>query len=276
MSDLPDHYLSAKQVLDKFRKKEVSPVELNDVILARAEQVDGKINAFSHTFFDEARDQAKKAEYAYMNGTARPLEGLLVGMKDEFPVNGQPNTNGSLLWKDHVEDYTSPVPQRVLDAGGIIHARTTTPEFSASIVTWSRLHGVTRNPWNLNYCVGGSSGGSGASLAAGTSILATGSDIGGSIRIPAGMNGVIGYRPPIGRVPDSPPFSQVDYATNGPLARTIQDTILLQNVLCGPDIRDHTSLPERYSLPKDYNHVKGLRIAYSYDLGLYPPEDSVR
>src|SRR5690606_9447207 len=120
-----------------------------------------------------------------------------------------------------IAQVTHPVVERVVAAGGLIHARTTAPEFSCAGFTHSALWGVTRNPWNLDYSPGGSSGGSAASLAAGSALLATGSDISGSVRIPAAACGVVGYKPPYGRVPGLPPENLDYYHQNGPLARTV-------------------------------------------------------
>ena len=114
-----------------------------------------------------------------------------------------------------------------------MHARTTTPEFSCAGFTHSRLWGVTRNPWNPECAVGGSSGGSAAALACGTTTLASGSDIGGSIRMPASFNGVVGFKPPFGRVPKDPPYNLDQYCHEGPLARTVADCALFQNVISG-------------------------------------------
>src|SRR4029079_1122869 len=118
----------------------------------------------------------------------RPLEGIPTAIKEEEAVAGQPWTQGSLIYKDLVADESSIFAQRILDAGAIVHARSTAPEFSCAAFTHSRIHGVTRNPWNPEFAVGGSSGGSGASLASGTSTLASGSDIGGSIPHPPAVN----------------------------------------------------------------------------------------
>jgi amidase len=274
--DIPLHYLSATEALRAFKEKRLSPVELMDAVIARHESVNDTINCFAFTFFEEAREQARAAEQAYANRTARPLEGLPVAIKDEQPIAGQPLTNGSLIWKDNIAQDTAQLPARVMAAGGIVHARTTTPEFSAAAYTWSKLWGVTRNPWNPEITVGGSSGGSGASLAAGTSTLASGSDIGGSIRIPAAYNGVVGYRAPHGRVPGIPPFNLISYATDGGLARTVDDMIVFQNVIAGPDPHDHASLKPKLILPNDFPDLRGVKIAYNYDLGLWPLSDSVR
>ena len=117
---------------------------------------------------------------------------------------------------DEIATDTAPIAERILKAGAVVHARTTTPEFSCTGYTHSKLWGVTRNPWNPSVAVGGSSGGTGASLASGTSLLASGSDIGGSIRIPASINGVVGFKPPHGRVPTGPPFNLDRFCHDGP------------------------------------------------------------
>ncbi len=178
-------YLTAAAALDLYARRELSRVELMRATIDRIEAVDGSVNALPIRFFDRALEQARCAEarYAGRGRRPRPLEGLPVAVKDEVEVEGQPATEGSLLLKDHVADHTAACVQRIIDAGGIIHARSATPEFSCAAITHSRLWGVTRNPWNQAYSPGGSSGGSGAALAAGMASLATGSDIGGSIRI---------------------------------------------------------------------------------------------
>ncbi len=270
-------YMPAVEMIRCFKDKSLSPVEVMEATIARTEHVNPSINAFSHTFFDSALDQARQAEKKYTSGAdTGPLEGLPVGIKDETMVEGMPCTNGSLTMKDLVATTTSVNNQRIMDAGGIIHARTTTPEFSCSGVTWSKLWGVTRNPWNPAFTSGGSSGGASASLAAGTSALATGSDIGGSIRIPASAAGVVGFKPPYGRNTDDVPFNLDFYCHTGPLARNIGDTILLQNVMCGPHPLDIAGLKPKLVLPKTYESISGWKIAFSMDLGFYEVEDEVR
>jgi amidase len=272
------HYLSATDALARFRSRELSPVELMEAVIARAEAVEPTVNALCHTFYDEAREAARAAEarYASGDGAARPLEGLPVAIKEEEAVAGQPWTQGSLLYKDLVAQHTSAFAQRHLDAGAIVHARTTAPEFSCAGFTQSRIHGVTRNPWNPAFGVGGSSGGSGAALAAGTATLASGSDIGGSIRIPASFNGVVGFKPPYGRVPVDPPFNLDAYCHCGPLARTVADCALYENVVAGPHHSDITTLRPKLVLPDAFDGVGGLRVALSQDLGDWPVDDDVR
>jgi amidase len=270
-------YLPAAEALARFADRSLSPVELLDAVIARAERVEPTVNALCFTCYDEARDQARASEARWLGkGEApRPLEGLPTAIKDEVPVAGQPWSMGSLIYRDLVAEETSPFAQRVIDAGAIIHARSTTPEFSCAGFTQSRIHGITRNPWNPEYGVGGSSGGAGASLASGTSTLATGSDIGGSIRIPASFNGVVGFKAPYGRVPVEPPFNLDVYCHNGGLARTVEDMRLFQNVLAGPHPMDHRSLRPKVEIPPVDGDLRGLRIALSPDLGCFPLDPEI-
>ena len=261
-------YLPATELLKKFRSKELSPLDVLDAQLARAEQTEPEVNCLSFKYFDQARDQAKKAEQAYAKGSARPLEGITITIKDEPMLEGYPTQNGSLLREGYVASYSDPICERVMSAGAIMHARSTTPEFSVHYCTWNYVTGVTRNPWNTDISVGGSSGGSGAALASGVTTLATGSDIGGSIRVPAAFNGVYGFKPPFGRVPELPPFSSERYAASGPLGRTLQDVTLLQQIISGPHEDDLYCLPA-YELPSEHGSVKGMKIALCMDLGFY-------
>ncbi len=277
MTDLDLCYLPAHEALARFKAKTLSPVELMQAVIARAEAVKDPINAFTYTHFDEAMDLAKKAEAKYARGArVRALEGLPIGIKDESEIAGKPTSSGSLILKDHVAETTSVNNQRILAAGGIVHARTATPEFSAAGVCWSRLWGVSRNPWNPEFTTGGSSGGSGASLAAGTSPLAMGSDIGGSIRIPASACGVVGYKPPYGRNVDDPPFNLDFFCHTGPMARTVKDAALLQNVITGPHPSDIVGLRPKLTLPLEGKPIKGWKIAYSLDLGICEVDPEVR
>ena len=269
------HYLSATEALRLFRSGELSPVELVSAVIERAEAVEPSVNAFAETFYDEALDAARAAEKRYRSGDARPLDGLPVAVKEEAPIAGQRNTLGSLALRDEVAAETAPFVQRIIDAGGIVHARTTTPEFSCAPVTWTKLWGVTRNPWNLGYAPGGSSGGSAAALAAGTTTLATGSDIGGSIRIPSSFCGVTGFKPPQGRVPEVPPFNLDHYCHEGPMARSVADCALLENVIAGPHPSDVVSLRPKLEIPSPLEPVAGLRIALSPDLGCYVVDPDV-
>jgi aspartyl-tRNA(Asn)/glutamyl-tRNA(Gln) amidotransferase subunit A len=275
VSDL--HYLTATEALTRCRARELSPVELMTAVIERAEAVEPVINAFAETCYGEAMEAARAAEarYAGSGPPPRPLEGLPVAVKEEAPIAGQRNTLGSLPLRDVVADHTAAFAQRILDAGGIVHARTTTPEFSCAPVTWSKLWGVTRNPWQTTYSPGGSSGGSAAALAAGSTTLATGSDIGGSIRIPSSFCGVTGFKPPYGRVPEVEIFNLDHYCHEGPLARSVADCALLENVIAGPHPHDVASLRPKLEIPAELPPVTGLRLALSLDLGCYQVDPDV-
>ena len=273
-------YLPASEALALFRSRELSPVELMRATIARIETVDPVVNALPIRFFDEALAAARDAEARYAGRgpqpQPRPLEGLPVAVKDEVDVAGQPCTEGSLICKDVVADHTAACIQRIIDAGGIVHARSATPEFCCAAITDSRLWGPTRNPWNPALSPGGSSGGSAAALAAGMTSLATGSDIGGSIRIPAGFCGVVGFKPPYGRVPQDPPFNLDHYCHDGPMARTVEDCRLLENVMAGPHRDDIVSLRPKLTIPSLLPGVEGWRVAVSADLGGFDVSPEVR
>jgi Asp-tRNA(Asn)/Glu-tRNA(Gln) amidotransferase A subunit family amidase len=257
------HELSASDALARFAARSLSPVELVDALIARTDATQPAVNAFTRSFPERAREAAKLAEARYRDGTARPLEGLALGVKDLHPIAGEITTHGSLVFRDNRDDATLTVVQRLVDAGAIIYARTTSPEFGLATVTHSRLYGVTRNPWNLAYTCGGSSGGAGAALAAGMVTLADGSDYGGSIRIPASCCGVVGYKPPRGRNPGDS-FDACSHF--GPLAKTVRDAIAMQNVMSGPSPADPGSLRDRVVLTDDHD-IRGWHVAYSIDLG---------
>lgn len=270
-------YLTATQAIDLFRKKKLSPVELMEAHIRRSERIEPHINAFTETYFDEALRQASAAEKRYARQEEpRPLEGVPIAIKDAQRVAGKRTTHGSLILADNVDKTSDPMVERMQQAGAILHARTTTPEFCLSAICNTRLWGVTRNPFNTDFSPGGSSGGSAAALAAGTAMIATGTDIGGSIRIPASCCGVVGYKPPKGRNPDGPPASFDPYNHCGPLARSVADAALVQNVVSGWHPRDHSSLREKIVLPMKPERAAGLRIAWSMDLNYIPISADVR
>jgi len=267
--------LTAVDALAAMRAKELSPVELLASVVARADAVEPTVNAFTERMTDRAEEAARDSAERYARGDdVRPLEGLPVSIKEEMPVEGWRMRYGSLA-VDEVADHTAPVPERVFAAGAVVHARTTTPEFSCAGYTHSKLWGVTRNPWNPEVAVGGSSGGSGASLASGTSTLATGSDIGGSLRIPASINGVVAFKAPHGRVPTYPPFNLDRYCHDGAMARTVADAALFHNVLAGPHPEDMTSIRPKLEIPSDLEGIEGMRIGVSIDLGSWDVDDEV-
>lgn len=272
------HYLAATEALQMFQRRELSPLELMRAVIERSEAVEPHINAFSHTYYDEALEAARLSEARYARGEPRGiLDGLPLAIKDEVAVAGQPVTEGSLLYKDRIATEDAVLTARLRSAGAIFHARTTCPEFCTLWNTQSRLFGVTRNPWSLDVTPGGSSGGSGAALAAGTALLATGSDIGGSIRFPASMCGVAGFKPPYGRVPETyEPFNLESFCANGPMARTVADTALMQNVLSGAHPQDAASTLPKVEIPIQFaGDLKGMRIAFTLDFNYLDIEDDI-
>lgn len=269
--------LSATEALARFRARKLSPVELMTAVIARAEATEPTINAFTYTFFDRALQQAKEAEARYVGDglESRPLDGIPLALKDEVAVEGWPWENASLVTRDQVADHTAPIAERVFASGAIVHGRSAIPELSTAGWTHSRLWGVTRNPWNAEFTPGGSSGGSGAALAAGSATLATGSDIGGSIRIPASFCGVVGFKPPLGRIPVDMPFNFDHYCSGGPMGRTVADVVLLHNQLVGPHPRDGASIRPALRIPEELEGIRGWRVALSIDLGCFDVDAEV-
>ncbi len=271
-------YLSATAAVQLFKSRKLSPVELLAALIARAEKLNPPVNCLADRYFDEALAGARQAEARYMKRGARhkPLEGVPLAVKDAQRVAGKRTTHGSLIFKDNIDDHSDPMIERLQEAGAIIFARTTTPEFCLSGVTRSRMWGNTVNPWNRGYGPGGSSGGSAAALAAGFTTLATGTDIGGSIRIPASACGIVGFKPPHGRNPDGPPANYDRFNHCGPMTRTIADAALMQQVTAGPHPLDHDSIRGRVSLPVKAESIGGMKIAYSIDLGYVEVDAEVR
>ena len=270
-------YRSAHETLELFRSGDLSPMEHLEGLIEQIETHDAVLNAVVDRRYDEARTEARAAEQRYLGkGEApRPLEGLCVAAKEEQPMVGRPWQQASLPLTDQVAEYDHPIIERIQSAGGIIHIRTATPEFSCAGFTHSKLWGVTRNPWNTEFTPGGSSGGSGAALAAGYAPLATGSDIAGSIRIPASFTGVVGFKPPFGRVPGLAPYHLDQYCHDGPLARTVADCALLENVIAGPHWRDNVSLRDPPQIPRNHTGVDGVRIGLSMTLGNWPVDAEI-
>lgn len=278
MSDEDLCYLPATDALAAFRTRGLSPVELMRAHIARSQRLGPGLNAYTYTFYDRALEQAKRAEAKYLRRGARigRLEGLPVVIKDVHPMKGEITTYGSRLFADHRDTVTLPTVARLLRAGAIPLARSTSPEFGVAVICHSPLWGVTRNPWNPEMSPGGSSGGAAAALAAGMTALADGGDYGGSIRVPASACGVFGYKPPYGRNPRLPPRNLDTFGHYGPLARTVADAALMQNVMSGPHPHDIATLRRRVTIPRRLAGIRGWKIAFSIDLGCYEVDAEVR
>jgi Asp-tRNA(Asn)/Glu-tRNA(Gln) amidotransferase A subunit family amidase len=268
-------YLSATDALARFAARELSPVELLDALIARAEQTEPRVNAFAETRFEAARAAARAAERRYggRGEPPRPLEGIAVAVKEAQPLAGHVVTDG-------LDDDPAAPPatrsafavERIEAAGGIVHARTTTSELCCMPMSHAVRWGITRNPWDLDAAVGGSSGGAAAALAAGTTTLATGGDIGGSIRVPAGFAGVVGYKPPHGRIPLEPPQNLDWWMHAGPMARTPADARLLAELMSGPHPDDPTSRIRPGLVPTT---PRELRVGWCPRPGDLPVSDEV-
>ena len=270
------YYLSATKTLAMFNTGELSPTEFLEVILERAEKISSTVNPFADKYYDQARLNAKKSEARYLKGNPRQLEGIPLSVKDSSAIKGTRATVGSLINADKIDQHTDPAVERLISSGANFFARTTCPEFCWLFTCHSRLWGVTRNPWRLDITPGGSSGGSAAAVAAGATTIATGSDSTGSIRQPASQCGVVGYKSPYGRNPLDQHSSFNPYVNVGPITRTVADAALMQNIMSGPHQLDHNSLPIKENLPQDLGDIRGMKIAYSVDLGHYLVSDEVR
>ena len=263
MPDLDLCFTPATELAARYRRRELSPVEVVDNALARIEQVNPALNCFAFTYPEEARAAARGAEAAFARGDdPGPLAGVPLAIKDLTPTAGRRTTLGSRAFEHNVPERSALIVERLEQAGAIMVGKTTTPEFAYSSFTDSPLWGITRNPWDLSRSPGGSSGGSGAAVAAGCVPLAEGSDMGGSIRIPASWSGVVGLKPTVGRIPLDFLPSQVDLIHHvGPLARTIDDARAFLRATAGPSDRDLISLPAiDLDRPLDRS-ARGLRSA---------------
>ncbi len=271
-------YLTAAEALRLFASRKLKPSQLMAALQSRSARINPAINCFADQYWNEAMAAAKQADAIYekRGSKLRPLEGIPLAVKDAQRVKGKRTTHGSLVFKDAIDDHSDPMIERLQNAGAIIFARTTTPEFCLSGVTHSRIWGVTRNPWNTDWGPGGSSGGSGAALAAGLTTLATGTDIGGSIRIPAACCGVVGFKPPHGRNPDGPPANFDRFNHCGPMTRSIADAALMQNVTSGPHPLDHDSIRTRIKLPTAPQDIRRMKIAFAIDFGYVNVDPEVR
>ena len=246
-------------------------------VIARSEAVNPAVNAYTYTFYERALEQAKEAEALYASGAeTRPLEGVPIVIKDFHPVEGEITTFGSRMFENHVSDRSAPTVARLLEAGAIMHARTTTPEMAHAPHCRSDLWGNTRNPWNLDFGPGGSSGGAAAAVAAGMTTLADGTDGGGSIRMPAACCGHFGYKPPFGRNPIDRAYPRESLLHYGPMTRSVADGALMQNVMAGPHPDDICSIRPKLEIPDELEPIEGWKVAFSMDLGYYEIDEEVQ
>ena len=275
------HRLDARTVADEVRAGTLRARDVLEACLERIERRNPAINAFVHVDPGRARAAADAIDQRVAAGDdPGPLAGVPLGIKELESVEGWPDTRASTVLRDRLGTTTSTMSARLLAGGAVPVGLTASPEIGHLPYTCSVLHGPTRNPWNLERTPGGSSGGSGAALAAGLVPLATGSDMGGSIRLPAGWSGVVGIKGTLGRIPRGPAFlGHADMVHYGPLARTVGDAARFLDVAGGTDERDPSSLPRPavpFELAMDELDVRGLRVAVVDDNGLSPSDPGVR
>src|SRR5580698_4092059 len=264
-------------IVDQLNSGEVTPLDLLDALENRIAEIDGKTNALPILCFDRARTQAK-ALMQQPAGERGLLAGLPVPIKDLTNVAGVLTTQGSPIYKDTVPASSDIVVEQIEANGGVVYAKSNTPEFGAGAHTFNEVFGATRNPWNTSRSASGSSGGAAVALATGMAWLAHGTDMGGSLRNPASFCGIVGLRPSIGRVPHSPAFKiDRNLTVHGPMARNVEDIALLLDAMSGEHPADPLSLPR---LPTSFlsaarSGKRPKRVAYSPDLGITPVDPEV-
>lgn len=268
---------SATEMVELLAIGAISPHDCLDALEARIAEVDGAVNALPILCFERAR-AAADAVMKLPVAERGLLKGLPVAIKDLTEVAGVRTTFGSPIYKDHVPAASDPLVERLEAEGGLIYAKTNTPEFGAGANTFNEVFGPTRNPWDTRLSAAGSSGGSAAALATGTAWLAHGSDLGGSLRNPASFCGIVGLRPSPGRVATQPgyPMDRL-LSVQGPMARTVSDTALFLDALSGEDRRDPVSLPRPGTsfLAAARSGWTPARVAFSADLGITPVDSEV-
>ena len=252
-------FRTAADLARAIAARELTVVEVMEAHLARIAEVNPTLNAIVTLLPDEARRGAEAADAALARGEpVGPLHGLPVAHKDLTPTRGIRTTFGSPIFRDFVPPDDALIVERLRAAGAITIGKTNTPEFGAGSQTFNAVFGATRNPYDPSKTCGGSSGGAAVALAAGMVPLADGSDLGGSLRNPAGFCNVVGFRPSPGRVPTWP--SQAAWfpmGVQGPMARSVADAALMLSVIAGPDPRAPLSLPSR--APRSGPHSTATR-----------------
>ncbi len=274
--------LTAREAVEKLARREASPLELIDAALQRIGETDGAVNALPTLAAERAREHARRLMAAGPPDAPPPgyLYGLPIAVKDLKDVAGVRSTKGSPIYADHVPERSDYLVENIESRGGVVLAKSNTPEFGAGANTFNEVFGKTRNPWDTRMTCGGSSGGSAVALATGQVWLATGSDLGGSLRIPASFCSVVGLRPTPGRVPHGP--KEIPFATlsvEGPMGRTVGDVALfLDTQASGTTPVDPISLPrpERPFVEAVDSPSPPRRVAYSPDLGIAPVDAEVR
>ncbi len=262
--------LDAYEIADKVRAGDVSAKEVLETFAERIESYNEELNAIVHIDLDRARADAAEIDRRVASGEdPGPLAGVPLGIKDLEDVGGMPTTYGSVPYKDNVPKNDGIQTSRLRKAGAVIVGKTAAPEFGAEASTRTYLHGTTRNPWHLERTPGGSSGGSAAAVAAAILPIASGSDGGGSIRIPASYSGLAGMKGTFGRIPKGGVDASLTTAY-GCMARSLRDTARYWDAVVGSDERDPFSLPHPgFSYETILEDTPRVRATWSDDLGYH-------
>jgi amidase len=266
--------MSARAAVSGLRNRDLQPADLLAALSARIDEINPTVNALPTLCFERALERTRSAA-----GHPAPLHGLPVPIKDSYEVEGVRTTWGSLAFKDHIATRSDYCVQAIENAGGLVYAKSNTPEFEAGASTFNEVFGHTLNPWNTTRSPAGSSGGAAVSVATGMAFIAQGSDFACSLRYPASFCGVVGLRPTPGLIPQGP--SALPYQTLsviGPLARDVADIGIALEAMAGYEQGDPRTRPDG---PRPYarsalNPARPARVAYSADLGVATVADEVR
>lgn len=263
------HELSAAALTEGYRRREFSPVEVARSVLGHVERWDHHLQALYLLRPDKVLDQAHASEARWLRGEPLgPIDGVPVTVKENIATQGDPTPLGTAATELMAAPADAPPAARVREAGGVILAKTTMPDYGMLSSGLSSFHKLARNPWDLAKTPGGSSAGAGAAAAAGYGPLHIGTDIGGSLRLPAGWCGIFTLKPSLGRIPIDPPYMG---RAAGPMTRTVADAALFMQVLTRPDARDSMSLPYQdipwHAFDQGAGRLKGLRIGLLLEAG---------
>jgi aspartyl-tRNA(Asn)/glutamyl-tRNA(Gln) amidotransferase subunit A len=275
MSELPLHDWSAAALVAAYRYRALSPVEVMQSVLEHAGRWEPHIAASYLLRPEKALQQARESEQRWLHNAAlSPIDGVPYTLKDNIATAGDPIPLGTRATHGLPASEDAPPAARMREAGAALLCKTTMPDYGMLSSGVSTYHPLSRNPWNLQKTPGGSSAGAAAAAAAGYGPLHVGTDIGGSLRLPAGWCGIYSLKPSLGRIPIDPPYTG---RTAGPMTRTVGDAVLMMQALCWPDARDSMSLPfepihwERWDAPLD--NLRGVRIGLLLDAGCGLPVD---
>ena len=270
-------FMPAKTMARLVRERKLSAREVMIAHLDQIERINPTVNAIVSML--SAEQAIERANEADRNPAEGPLHGLPIAFKDLEDAVGFPNTHGSPIYADHYPEADSVIVERLKKAGAIPIGKTNVPEFGLGSHTYNNVFGPTRNPWNLDKTAGGSSGGAAVALATGMLPIADGSDMGGSLRNPGNFNNVVGFRVSAGLVPKSPSVTPwLPLSVKGPLARSVEDAGYFLSAMAGIDRRDQLSYSvDNAQFSGDLAiDPRGLRIAWSTDLGGLPVDPAVR